>query len=566
MIEVVEYVDDEDWEGGADEDEMVVVEVMERSVSVGDLKRQASFMVIDPSEVGIIGQDELAVDSGTEVYLPEGDWEEGEAFVVQPFVHYPGTRPTLSRQSSIYIAPHEVGIGGEEVVIESTSTRHLVVPDENDAMGSQEEGAACMPNDQYGHNGLSLKAAKHKEEQLSSEIAEIERKIVKAKSRRRLSIPKDEEKKATCTPIDQHGHNGLSPKAAKARGEQLETEIAEIQRKIVKAKSRRSLSIPKDEGKKASRAPDQYGHNGLSPAVAKAREEQLASEIAEIQRQIVKATNKRSLCVPKDEEEHVQHAEEIVEVAAPRPRLRRRPSVVISPHDVGIGGQEVVIESMRHLAIPDEENPAGEQSDQDTCSAEVNYGRKELSPGDAKAREVQLEAEIAEIQNQIAKAKARRSSMSDAKIPRKALVRDDSVTSRTTKSTNSDVTEQPFIDLLGARATMRLSIVTAKAVKKLRQRLVSAQLRQRLKEHSKQKELQAKVPCVINVGKKPENPWDEIISAISTAAKNLKPTPREEMRDSSTWVNNDHPYMRELREVQAEVLPMWRKETYDYWI
>ena len=36
VIEVVEYIDEEDWEGGDDQDEMVV-EVLERTVSVGDL-------------------------------------------------------------------------------------------------------------------------------------------------------------------------------------------------------------------------------------------------------------------------------------------------------------------------------------------------------------------------------------------------------------------------------------------------------------------------------------------------------------------------------------------------
>lgn len=44
-----------------------------------------------------------------------------------------------------------------------------------------------------------------------------------------------------------YGNRGLSPVAAKAREEKLEAEIAEIQQRFVKAKSWQSLSTPKDE-------------------------------------------------------------------------------------------------------------------------------------------------------------------------------------------------------------------------------------------------------------------------------------------------------------------------------
>ncbi|CAB9519544.1 expressed unknown protein [Seminavis robusta] len=133
-----------------------------------------------------------------------------------------------------------------------------------------------------------------------------------------------------------------------------------------------------------------------------------------------------------------------------------------------------------------------------------------------------------------------------------------SITSRTTASPTEP------LESLGVMASMRMSLVAAKAVKKLRERLVTAQLRQRMKEHrNKYAHAQAQQQARLQQ-QDFHNSWRQIIGAIETVQ--LKPVPKTLKRDSSNYVSKDHPYLRELRAVQAEVLPVWRKETYSYWI
>jgi hypothetical protein len=47
-------------------------------------------------------------------------------------------------------------------------------------------------------------------------------------------------------------------------------------------------------------------------------------------------------------------------------------------------------------------------------------------------------------------------------------------------------------------------------------------------------------------------------------SRKLKPVIKK--KNERKVVDPDQPYMEELREVQAEVLPVWRRETYSYWI
>lgn len=48
-------------------------------------------------------------------------------------------------------------------------------------------------------------------------------------------------------------------------------------------------------------------------------------------------------------------------------------------------------------------------------------------------------------------------------------------------------------------------------------------------------------------------------------SRTLKPVVKRK-GEKARIIDPDQPYMQELRDVQAEVLPVWRKETYSYWL
>jgi WW domain len=249
---------------------------------------------------------------------------------------------------------------------------------------------------------------------------------------------------------------------------------------------------------------------------------------------------------------------------------RRSAAITVQPHEVGIGVE---------LADKEVECHFIESDDSDDEEEEIVQVVRVLRPSLLRRRSSMTirpeEVGIGEPQDQpciypipLVQKKKQTRFHSDDSV---------SLTSITSRSMGSE-SEHPIRESLGAKASLRLSLVAAKAVVKLREKLVTAQLRDRLREHrkhfhpdqsSERIEKNMDVPIIINVhqeGGGCQDPWAEIIGAISTAAKKLKPVPKHQKRDSSTYVNQDHPYMRELRQVQAQVLPVWRSETYSYWI
>jgi hypothetical protein len=51
---------------------------------------------------------------------------------------------------------------------------------------------------------------------------------------------------------------------------------------------------------------------------------------------------------------------------------------------------------------------------------------------------------------------------------------------------------------------------------------------------------------------------------MNDLSRKLKPVIKK--KNERKVIDPDKPYVEELREVQAEVLPVWRRETYSYWI
>jgi len=56
----------------------------------------------------------------------------------------------------------------------------------------------------------------------------------------------------------------------------------------------------------------------------------------------------------------------------------------------------------------------------------------------------------------------------------------------------------------------------------------------------------------------------ELKTTQKDLSRKLKPVVKK--KNEKKIVDPDQPYMQELKDVQAEVLPVWRKETYAYWI
>jgi hypothetical protein len=55
----------------------------------------------------------------------------------------------------------------------------------------------------------------------------------------------------------------------------------------------------------------------------------------------------------------------------------------------------------------------------------------------------------------------------------------------------------------------------------------------------------------------------ELKAGVADISRKLKPVTKQEKRK---FVDPDRPYREELEEVQNVVLPVWREETYAYWI